>query len=126
MANQEKQGEVLHSYKSCSAEGKYFEEQGQWTSRGQGFEEQETTEKGSPNHTHCYQQGECNTRLSKERWKCTHELQNLITAWVIKGSAAGTTTEPCSHRTMKREFNPKSYSINEKGNSGYLFILPIA
>lgn len=43
-----------------------------------------------------------------------------------RGSAAGTTTDPCSHRTTKREFNLESYRMNEKGDPGYLFVLPIA
>jgi len=43
-----------------------------------------------------------------------------------RGSAAGTTTDPRSCRTMKREFNPESYRMNEKGDPGYLFVLPTA
>lgn len=46
--------------------------------------------------------------------------------YCLRGSAAGNTTDPCSHRTMKGECNPKSYRINEKGNSGDSFIFPIA
>lgn len=91
--------------------------------QSQEFEQHKTTEQdGSPNHTHYYQQGECNRRLREmEVYTWAIDLN-----YCLRGSAAGTTADPCSHRTTKGELNPKSYSINEKGNSGYLFILPIA
>lgn len=65
------------------------------------------------------------------QWK-TEGGEGEVCTWAIdlndcpRGSPAGTTTDPCSHRTKKGELNPKSYRINEKGNSGYLLILPIA
>lgn len=71
-----------------------------------------------------YQQGEYNRRQTGERWKTCILATDL--KYRLRGSTEGTMTDPCSHKTTKREFNPESYRMNEKGDPGYLFILPFA
>lgn len=69
-----------------------------------------------------YNQGEYNRRQGNERWK--KYILGTDLNFCPEHSAAGTKTDPFSHWTTKGEINPESYRVNEKGNPGYLFVLP--